>query len=122
MDKKSKRPFIPRGMANGPYSKWASNGQKIEQGIYKDGNPDGRRILWTTDGEVREDQFYENGKMLEPVAKKNEIMDEVLKVENEDPILAKYLENIEEDGHGLEVAKDLAAFVKNLQGNIKKMK
>ena len=53
--------------------------------------------------------------MLEPVAKKNEIMDDVLKVENEDPILAKYLENIEEDGHGLEVAKDLAAFVNNLQ-------
>ena len=102
-------------MANGPYSKWASNGQKIEQGIYKDGNLDGRRILWTTDGEVREDQFYENGKM-EPVAKKNEIMDEVLKVENEDPILAKYLENIGEDGNGLEVARDLAAFVKNLQG------
>ena len=107
--------FYTKGMANGPYSKWASNGQKIEQGIYKDGNLDGRRILWTSDGEVREDQFYENGKMLEPVAKKNEIMDEVLKVENEDPILAKYLENIEEDGHGLEVAKDLAAFVKNLQ-------
>ena len=78
--------FYTNGVANGPYSKWASNGQKIEQGIYKDGNLDGRRILWTSDGEVREDQFYENGKMLEPVAKKNEIMDDVLKVENEDPI------------------------------------
>ena len=108
--------FYTNGVANGPYSKWASNGQKIEQGIYKDGNLDGRRILWTSDGEVREDQFYENGKMLEPVAKKNEIMDDVLKVENEDPILAKYLENIGEDGNGLEVARGLAAFVKNLQG------
>ena len=54
---KNRRSLLYKGVANGPYSKWASNGQKIEQGIYKDGNLDGRRILWTSDGEVREDQF-----------------------------------------------------------------
>ena len=105
MDKKSKKPFIQMGWQMDLTQNGHQTVQKIEQGIYKDRNLDGRRILWTSDGEVREDQFYENGKMLEPVAKKNEIMDDVLKVENEDPILAKYLENIGEDGNGLEVAR-----------------
>ena len=60
--------------------------------------------------------------MLEPVAKKNEIMDDVLKVENEDPILAKYLENIGEDGNGLEVARVLQHLLKIYRENIKKMR
>ncbi|MEO1837125.1 MAG: hypothetical protein ABGZ49_16710 [Akkermansiaceae bacterium] len=51
-------------MKNGPYTLWHKNGQKLEEGTFKDGKKDGLVTGWDENGNVTSKDTYKDGELV----------------------------------------------------------